>query len=423
MIPLSSNFEVNLERYVEVIVKVGLNLQPGQRLLIGTPSSTSYGVSLELAPLIRLIAKKAYQAGAKLVDVFWDDDQIRLIRYQNAPKDSFAEYPKWRADAGFDIAKNDDAMLIFPIRNPDLLSEQDPNLILTTRKASLENNKPANDLRRKGKVNWSAIAAPLEDWTNKVLPHIPQEERKEKIWEIIFDICRINQKDPISVWKDHINQLITRSSYLNIKKYHALKFKAPKTDLTVGLPQRHIWKSAYFTTQSGINNVVNIPTEEIFTTPHKDKTEGTVTASKPLVTDVLIEGLSLTFSEGKVIKASAKSGEEFLQKLLRTDEGATRLGEVSLVPHSSPISQSGLLFYNILIDENASCHLALGNGLRACLENGTVMSDEEFSKAGGNNCLFHLDFMIGSEDMDVDGVKEDGTLEPIMRKGEWAFDV
>lgn len=423
MIQLTTEFEKNLEKYAEVIVKVGLNLQAGQRLLIGAPFASRYGIPLELAPLIRLIVKKAYQVGAKLVDVFWDDDQIRLIRYQNAPKDSFDEYPKWRADAGFDIAKKTDAMLIFPTLNPDLLSGQDPDLILTTRKTSLKHNKPSNDLRRKGMVNWTAVAAPIDGWVDKVLPEIPQEERKPKLWDIIFDICRIKHKDPISTWKNHINQLATRSSYLNQKKYQILKFKAPKTDLTIGLPKRHLWKNAYFTTQGGISNVVNIPTEEIFTTPHKDMTEGTVTATKPLVTDVLIEDLSLTFSEGKVIKTTAKTGGKFLCNLLETDEGASRLGEVSLVPHSSPISQSGILFYNILIDENASCHIALGNGIRSALKDGETMSDEEFSDAGGNNCLFHLDFMIGSEEMDVDGVKEDGTTEPIMRKGEWAFNV
>ncbi|MHA2339990.1 MAG: aminopeptidase [Candidatus Hodarchaeales archaeon] len=421
MILLSSEFEQNLEKYAEVIVKVGLNLQAGQRLLIGAPTAARYGIPLELAPLIRLVTKKAYQAGAKLVDVFWDDDQIRLIRYQNAPRNSFDEYPTWRAEAGLSIAKETDAMLIFPILDPDLLLEQDPDLILTTRKASLKQNRPSNDLRRKGMVNWTAVAAPIDGWADKVLPMVPQEERKSKLWDMIFDICRIKHKDPISKWQEHINQLTVRSSYLNKKRYHSLRFHSLKTDLTIGLPKKHIWRNAYFTTQGGISNLVNIPTEEIFTTPHKDKTEGIVTATKPIVTDVLIEDLSLTFSKGKIIKASAKTGEKFLQKLLKTDEGASRLGEVSLVPHSSPISQAGVLFYNILIDENASCHIALGNGLRSAIENGETMSDEEFSSAGGNKCLFHLDFMLGSEEMDVEGIKEDGNVERIMSKGEWSF--
>jgi len=420
---LSSEFEKNLEKFAEVIVKVGLNLQPKQRLLIGAPFGSNYGVPLELAQLIRMVVKKAYQVGAKLVDVLWEDEQIRLIRYQNAPRSSFGEYPTWRTDAGYNIAKKGDAMLFFPILNPDLLSEQDSDLILTTHKVALNHNKPTNALRRKGMVNWTAIAAPIDGWVDKVLPSIPQEERKAKLWDKIFDICRIKHTDPISAWKDHIKQLSTRSSYLNQKKYQALNFRGPKTDLTIGLPKSQIWKSANFTTQSGISNVVNIPTEEIFTTPHKDKTEGIVTATKPSATDVLIEDLSLTFSEGKVIKVTAKTGEKFLLDLLETDEGATRLGEVSLVPHSSPISQSGILFYSTLIDENASCHIALGNCIRFALENGQNMSDEELSEAGGNVSLIHRDFMIGSEEMDVDGIKEDGTTESIMRKGEWSFQV
>ncbi|MHA2182076.1 MAG: aminopeptidase [Promethearchaeota archaeon] len=203
---MSSEFEKNLKKYAEVIVEVGLNLQRGQRLLIGAPSAARYGVPLELAPLIRMIVKKAYQVGAKLVDVLWDDDEIRLIRYQNAPKDSFEEYPKWRADAGYNIAKNSDAMLIFPILNPDLLSDQDPNLILTSRKTSLNQNKPSNDLRRKGLVNWTAVAAPIDGWVNKVLPDIPQNERKTKLWDIIFEICRIKHKNPILEWQEKIKQ-------------------------------------------------------------------------------------------------------------------------------------------------------------------------------------------------------------------------
>ncbi|MHA2131743.1 MAG: aminopeptidase [Promethearchaeota archaeon] len=423
MVQMLSDYEKNLEKYADVIVKVGLNIQLGQRLLIGMPTTGIDGVQLELAPLIRLIVKKAYQLGAKLVDVIWDDDQIRYLRYKYAPSDSFEEYPTWRADAALDIAKEGDAMLVIAARDPDLLSEIDSNIILTSHKTLLKHMKPSNDIRRKGLVNWSAITAPVDGWADKVFPDIPQEERKLRFWDTIFDISRIKHEDPASAWQEHINQLVARSSYLNDKNYASLHFKAPGTDLTIGLPKTHLWKSAYFTTQGGISNVVNIPTEEIFTIPHKDKVEGTVTASKPLVTGVLIEELSLTFSNGKVVKATAKTGEDYLLDLLKTDEGASRLGEVSLVPHSSPISQSGLLFYNILIDENASCHIALGSGIRTCLKNGLIMSDEEFSSAGGNKCLFHLDFMIGSEKMDVDGICEDGTIEPVMRKGEWAFNI
>ena len=420
---MRSEFEINLEKYAEVIVKIGLNLQPGQRLLIGAPTPSLNGVAVELAPLIRLIVQKAYQIGAKLVEVMWDDDYLRFLRYKYASKDSFEEYPTWRAHGALSIAKESDAMLLFGAQNPDLFSEIDPNLILLSRQTALKQMKPANDIRRKGLVNWSAITAPIDGWVDKVLPEVPQNERKAKFWDILFDICRVKQKDPVAAWKDHINMLASRASYLNKKNYSALQFSAPGTDLTIGLVDKHIWKSAYFTTQNGISNVVNIPTEEIFTTPHKDKTEGIVSATKPLFINTMIENLRLTFSEGRVVKVTATKGEEFMQKLLETDEGASKLGEVSLVPHSSPISQSGLLFYNILIDENASCHIALGSGIRTCVENGNKLTDEEFSGAGGNVSIHHLDFMIGSEKMDIDGIKEDGSKEAIFRKGEWAFKV
>ncbi|MBY8992363.1 MAG: aminopeptidase [Candidatus Lokiarchaeota archaeon] len=420
---MSSEFDKNLEKYAELIIKVGLNLQEGQRLLIGTPAIGRNGVSLELAPLVRLIVKKAYQNGARLVEVMWEDDQTRLFRYQYAPKDSFEEYPTWRTEGAFNFAEKSDAMLFIASRDPDLLSEIDSNLILTSTKSYLNHMKPANDIRRKGLVNWSAIAAPLDRWADKIFPEIPQDERKARFWDVIFEICRVTQADPVAAWKKHINRLVTRASYLNNKQYTALHFIAEGTDLTIGLPKAHIWKSAHFTTQMGFSNVVNIPTEEIFTTPDKGTTEGMVSATKPLVTAVTIENLVLTFSKGKVVDVSASKGEEFIRNYIKTDEGASRLGEVSFVPHSSPISQSGLLFYNILIDENASCHIALGSGIKTCIENGVNMSDDEFSAAGGNSSMLHVDFMIGSEKMDVDGIMEDGTTEPIMRNGEWASKV
>jgi len=283
--------------------------------------------------------------------------------------------------------------------------------------------KPANDIRRKGLVNWSAIAAPLDGWADKVFPELPQNERKDKFWDTIFEICRVTQDDPIKAWQNHINQLVTRASYLNNKQYSALHFRAEGTDLTIVLPRTHIWKSAHFSTQMGFSNVVNMPTEEIFTTPHKDMTEGTVSATKPLVTAVTVEDLVLTFSKGKVVNISASKGEDYMRNYIKTDEGASRLGEVSFVPHSSPISQSGLLFYNILIDENASCHIALGSGIKTCIENGFKMTDDEFAALGGNSSMLHIDFMIGSEKMNVDGIMEDGSTDPIMRKGEWNFKV
>ena len=417
---MTSDFERNLERYAEVVLKVVINLQPGQRLLIGAPSFGILGVPLELAPLIRVIAKKAYQMGARFVDVMWEDDKIDLIRFQHASKDSFEVYPTWRVEEAIKLAKSGDAILFVNCFDPDLLDGIDINLISKAGVVRMKYYKPLLDLRYQNAMNYTIIAPPISGWADKLFPNIAQNERIERLWETMFGICRVKQQDPISAWRKHINQLQSKCNYLNQKQYNALKLKAPGTDLMVGLVKGHIWKSGGFKAQNGINFVANFPTEEIFTVPHKDKTDGTVIQTKP---NNVIEDLKLTFSSGKVVQTTVRKGEEYLHKFLETDEGATRLGEVALVPHSSPISQSGLLFYNTLIDENASCHLALGQCLRMCIKDGEEMTDDELLDAGGNTSGIHFDFMIGSVKMNVDGILEDGMAEPIMRNGEWAFEV
>jgi len=417
---MTSEFEHNLEKYAEVIVSVGLNIQPGQRLVIGPPMWGTFGTELEFVPLVRLIATKAYQAGARLVDVMWRDDQLELTRLQHAPRDSFEEFPTWRATGAIEAAKAGDAFIFLDAPNFYLFSDQDPDLKHMIFKTGMKHIKPFRDLRGKGAMNFAIAAAVSEGWADMVFPDLSPETRKDKLWDTVFEICRVNHPDPVSAWRHHVSELGARCDYLNDKQYIGLHLTASGTDLRLGLPVGHVWKSGSLTTKSGIEYILNIPTEEIFITPHKDKTEGVVSSTKPMD---LIDGLSLTFSTGKVVKATAKIGENRLHKLLETDAGARQLGEVAFVPNSSPISQSGLLFQSILLDENASCHLALGNGFRDCIKGGNEMSDEEFSQAGGNNSQIHSDFMIGSDEMDVDGITGDGSTEPIMRGGEWAFDV
>jgi len=414
---MDSEFERNLDRYAEVIVKVGLNLQPGQRLLI-------IQAPLELAPFVRLIAMKAYKAGARLVDVIWNDDQLQLLRFQHAPKNSFGEYPEWKANASFEMAKAGDARLKFIAEDPELLAEQDLELLSIASLSAAKHCQPYANMQDKNALSWTVVAAPVAGWTEKVFPTLSPDSRKAKLWDTLFDICRVKQEDPAAAWQEHVDQLVARCNYLNQKRYKSLKLTAPGTNLIVGLPKEHIWQSGRMTTQNGIDFTANIPTEEIFTLPHKDKTDGIVTATKPLsYNGVLIENFNLTFSKGRVVKASATKGEEVLLKLLQTDNGASLLGEVALVPHKSPISQTGLLFYNILIDENAANHLALGEASRFFMEGGDLKSDDEFAAAGGNLSLIHVDFMIGSGEMDVDGLTESGEAEPVMRNGEWAFDI
>jgi len=421
---MSSEFEKKLEMYAEVILKVGLNFQPKQRLLIGGPSVAHDGVSFETAPLVRIIAKKAYQMGASLVDVVWADEQLRPIRFKYGSKKSLRLYPKWRIDAKLDIAQAGDAFLDIMSPRPDLLEEVDLSVILKFQLFLLKHLKPLSDLAIQFDYKWLIIATPNQPWADKVLPHIPSNERVQKLWDIIFEICRINEENPVSAWKKHDENLKKRCNYLNEKQYQALKLTSPETNLTIGLPKNHIWEGGSVKTNSEASFQPNIPTEEVFTSPNKDQVEGVVKTTKPvLIQGQIIEDCVFKFSEGRIIEVNARIGDNIIDKIINIDEGARRLGEIALVPHSSPISQTGLLFYNLLIDENASDHIALGQGFKSSLKDGKDLTKEEFITAGGNNSSIHLDLMIGSGEMNVKGILEDKTVEPIMQNGEWVFDV
>jgi aminopeptidase len=409
------SFEQKLQNYADLAVNIGVGLQPGQRLII-------WRSPVEAAPLVRLIAANAYKAGARLVDVMWHDDALTLARFQHAPRDSFEEFPAWRTEALAKAAERGDAVLTIYAFEPDLLKDQHSELVALTQRVTDKHMQPFRQKLMADEINWSIISHPLPTWAARIFPNDPPNQQMSKLWEVIFKICRVDQPDPLIAWQHHIEQLAVKGKYLNAKQYTALKYTAPGTNLTVGLPQNHVWKGVQSQTPSGINFIANIPTEEVFTMPHKDKVEGIVTSTKPLSHKGLkIEDFSLTFEQGRVVKVTAQTGETLLKKLLETDEGAARLGEVALVPHSSPVSQSGLVFYNDLYDENASNHLALGRAYRFNVKNGPAMTDEEFAAIGGNNSLMHIDFMIGSDKMDVDGITHDGTVEPIIRAGEWAF--
>lgn len=417
------DFERNLEKYADVIVKVGLNIQPGQRLLINSTSQFD-GAPLEAAPLLRLITKRAYQNGAKLVDIIWGDDQIMLDRFLYAPKDSFDQYPAWKPQAYLETVQNGDGYLAIMGSDPDLLKGQDTDLISTKQQTIGKLYKEGSDYGDKHPYNWCVVALPIDSWAAKVFPDSPAEERLDKLWDALFRICRVYEDDPIAAWEAHIRDSRTRAEYMTSKNYQTLKYTGPGTNLTVGLAQGHQWIGTQSYTEKGFGYVANIPSEEIFTMPHREVADGVVAATKPLSRGgVLMDDFSVTFENGRVTNVSAKKNEEVLRKMIETDEGAARLGEVALVPHNSPISQSGLLFYNTLIDENASNHIALGSSYRETMKNGEGMSDTEFAETGGNDSLIHTDFMIGSGEMDVDGVNQDGSIEAVMRNGEWAYEV
>lgn len=404
-----------LARYADLVVQIGVNLQPGQRLLLGAP--------IETAPLARLITASAYRAGARFVDVIWQDDQTKLARFTHAPRDSFEDYETWYSDLSMEYAQRGDAFIDIYANDPDLLAAQDPELVALTRRTAARYNQPANDLLMRNAAPWSVVSAPIPSWAAKVFPDHTPDEQLAKLWELIFSVCRLDQDDPVGAWDVHVRRLDSWAKYLNQKRYDALHYRAPGTDLTIGLPQGHIWKSARDTTASGVAFTPNLPTEEVFTLPHMARVDGVVSSTMPLnLSGTLVENLKLTFQNGQVVSVSATAGEEHMRNLLATDEGASRLGEVALVPHSSPISQSGVLFYNTLFDENAASHIALGKAYPFTLEGGNEMSNEQLTAAGANDSLTHVDFMIGSVAMNIDGVRTDGTVEPVMRNGEWAFD-
>ncbi|MHB0924069.1 MAG: aminopeptidase [Bellilinea sp.] len=413
---MSEQFEKNLEQYAELIVRVGLNLRAGQKLIIRVP--------IEGAPLARLVAASAYRAGACLVDVLYSDEHLTLIRYENAPRDSFAEFPAYRSKALAEYAGQGEAMLAIVGEDPDLLKDQDPALIAIAQKTAMTHAREYLDYITTNRNNWLVVAMPIPSWAAKVFPGLSADEQMQKLWEAIFKVTRIGQGDPVALWKEHLRQLTARSTLLNEKHYAALKYRAPGTDLTIGLPEKHLWAGGQEHAANGITFVANMPTEEVFTMPHKDRVDGVIRATLPLsYGGTLIENFSLTFKEGKVVDFKAEKGQEVLQSLLDTDEGARRLGEVALVPQSSPVAQAKMMFFNTLFDENASSHLAFGKAYPFTMQGGDAMTEEQFAAEGGNNSLAHVDFMVGSEKMDIDGVMADGKVEPLIRGGEWVTPV
>ncbi|GJQ36506.1 MAG: aminopeptidase [Anaerolineales bacterium] len=416
------NHQEMLAKYAEAIVKVGLNIRAGQRLIIMLGATR--GVPHQFAPLVREIAKAAYGVGAKYVEAIFADEEMLRLRAQHAPKDSFDIYPKWQIQAALDMIEHDGALLSIAGSNPDLLGGLDADIVGQLQKTHIEHWNAISEKVTKNAINWCVVAAAGEAWAQKIFPDLSVVEAQEKLWRAIFETTRIDQPDPIEAWNKHIASLRERALYLQAKQYTALHYKGPGTDFTLGLPSGHLWISAQSLAQNGIAFTANMPTEEVFTLPDRNRADGVISATFPLsYGGTLIEDFQVTFENGRITRVTAKKGEAALKKLVDTDEGSHRLGEVALVPASSPIGRRGHLFYNTLFDENASCHIAIGRAYRFTLAGGTELNDEEFIAAGGNVSLNHVDFMIGSPQMDIDGITKDGAREPVMRKGEWAIKV
>lgn len=407
------DFDTLLEKYAELVVKVGVNIQPGQVLIVQSP--------LETVEFTRRIVAKAYEAGAKYVQVEWDDEKISRIRYEKAPEDSFGYYPKWQADMMEQLAEDGGALLHIKVPDPMLLQGVDATKVSTAVKAAAVAREKFQGYIRNNKVSWSLIKAPTRAWADKVFADLPEPERINAMWKAVFEMNRVGSGDPVAAWREHIEELKQKQNAMNAKHYKALHYRAPGTDLKIELPEGHLWLGGGDTNESGIYFVANMPTEEIYTMPLRTGVNGTVTSTLPLnLNGRLVEGISLTFKDGKVTEYDAKSGREHLTSLLATDEGASYLGEVALVPYDSPISRMKRVFYNTGVDENASCHLALGSSYPVNIEGGTKLSKEQLLAKGANVSLTHVDFMIGSAELDIDGELEDGSLEPVFRNGNWA---
>jgi len=404
--------EQKLDLLAEVAVKVGLGLAAGQELVMTA--------SADALPLARKITEQAYRAGASLVTTLYSDDEATLMRYRYAPDAAFDKAAKWLYDGMGAAFKSGAARLAIAGGNPALLSNEDPDKVGRANRAVSQAYRPALELITRHEINWTIVACATPAWAAQMFPDAAPEEAMAKLWDAIFATTRIDVEDPVGEWKRHDASLQKRAAYLNQKRYAALHYRGPGTDFKLGLADDHVWMGGGTTAGNGQYCIPNMPTEEVFTTPHKDRADGTVTSTKPLSHQgTMIEGIQCRFEKGRIVEAHATRGQEVLQKLIDTDEGARRLGEVALVPHSSPIAHSGMTFLNTLFDENAASHIALGQAYTSCLKDGEKLTPDELAAKGANDSLIHVDWMIGSEKLDIDGVTASGSEEPLMRQGEW----
>ncbi len=402
-----------LDLLAQVAVNVGLGLKAGQELVMTA--------STDAMPLARRITEHAYRAGATLVTTLFSDDESTLMRYRSAANESFDHAAKWLYEGMAAAFKSGAARLAIAGGNPALLSNEDPDRVGRANRAVSQAYRPALELITRHEINWTIVASATPAWAAAMYPGEAPDAALAKLWEEIFATTRINTADPVSAWKAHDAGLQRRAALLNEKRYATLHYRGPGTDFRLGLADDHLWLGGGTTAGNGNYCIPNMPTEEVFSAPHKDRADGAVTATKPLSHQgTMIEGIHVRFERGRIVELKATKGEEVLKKLIETDDGARRLGEVALVPHSSPIASSGLVFFNTLFDENAASHIALGQAYSGCLRDGDKLTPDQLAAKGVNDSLIHVDWMIGSDKLDIDGVTDTGAVEPLMRQGEWA---
>ncbi|MEG1256499.1 aminopeptidase [Clostridium sp.] len=404
-----------LKKYASLSVSIGVNVQPGQILVIKSP--------VECVNFTRIIVEEAYKLGASEVIVHWNDEECGKLKYLNSPMEVFESYPNWMKESMLSYAEKGACFLSISASNPELLKDVDPKKISASQKSSSLATRSFSERLMSNKNSWSIIALPTNSWATKVFPTLSEEEAVKKLWGNIFKIVRVDNENPIKAWEIHKNTLVEKMKYLNDKNFKALHFtNSIGTDFTLELVENHLWIGGAEYTPDGVEFIANMPTEEIFSMPKKTGVNGKVVSSKPLnYGGNLINNFSITFNDGRVVDFEAETGYESLKTLIETDEGSHYLGEVALVPFDSPISNSEIIFFNTLYDENASCHLAFGKAYNLCLKDGVEMTSEEILLAGGNDSLTHVDFMIGTSDLSITGIAFDDSKTPVFINGNWAF--
>jgi aminopeptidase len=396
-----------LSDYARLAVRVGLNVQPGQILGINA--------LLEQAPLARAVAREAYIAGAKYVDVLYTDQHVRRAHIQSAPEDALDWSPPWLVQRLEDLSANGGALLgIAGNPEPELFADLDGARV---GRARMREVSEASLRLTDGVCNWSIVASPNEGWAKAVFG----EPDVERLWEAVATTVRLDEPDPVAAWREHLDKLVQRADALNRRRFDALRYRGPGTDLTIGLHPDSKWIAASDEVR-GIEFVPNMPTEEVFTTPDAGRADGTVRATYPLqIQGTIVRGLEVRFENGRAVDVRAEQGEELMQTHIASDEGAARLGEVALVDGSSRVGRTGIVFYDTLFDENAASHIALGMAILKGVEGSSALSAEERQARGVNHSSIHTDFMIGSNSVDISGVDTHGSETPILRSGDWAL--
>lgn len=409
------NFEEKLAQYARLVARCGINVEEGQDIVLRS--------SVAFADFTRMVVKELYEAGAREVIVHWSDDQIARMRYDYAPLEVFEKYEQWRVDSVLTYAKNDAAFVTITGSDPEIFKGVDAAKMIAAGKAADAATREFHDMMLRSAFKWNVVAVPSVNWAKKVFPDVSAEEAVEKLWEAIFHALRIGEGDAVARWKAHGTNLRGKCDMLDKYQFVSLHYKnSLGTDFTVGLPKNHRWEGGTDTSPKGIEYFANMPTEEVFTMPHRQKCEGRLVSALPLSYEGnMIVDFTLDFKEGKVVDFSAKEGQDVLERMLNMDENARYLGEVALVPQKSPVAEQEILFYHTLFDENASCHFALGACYPTNLIGGAELSEEELRERGGNTSMIHVDFMVGTSDLSVVGTTADGEEVQIFKDGNWAI--